>query len=140
MAALNDLAWLEGKWGGEAFGGYGEEIWTSPKGNCVIGMYRNTADGETRVLEFLILEECAGEISLRFKHFTPWYEEMEKEAPLFFVFKEEKDGAYIFESPIHKRPKRISYKLTDEGKMQVRVESESDGKTASFETLKERVA
>jgi hypothetical protein len=140
MTTLKDLAWLEGKWGGEAFGGYGEEIWTSPKGGCIIGMYRNTAGEDTQVLEFLIIEECAGEISLRFKHFTRWYETKEKEAPLFFVFKEVKGGAYIFESPVHKSPKRISYRLTDEGKMHVTVERESeDGTIVSFETLKERL-
>ena len=140
MPTLDDFKWLEGNWGGKAFGGYGEETWTSPKGNCILGIYRNVSKGETKVIEFLILQECAGDISLRFKHFTPWYETAEKEAPLFFVLKECRDGAYIFESPIHKSPKRISFKLTEENKMHVRVEMESkSGEITFFETLKERL-
>lgn len=79
-ASLDDLAWIAGHWGGEAFGGQIEEAWFTPAGRSMSGSFRLVQDDLAVMYELLLLEQDEdGEIYYRFKHVSrgwePWEEE-----------------------------------------------------------------
>ncbi|MYG48256.1 MAG: hypothetical protein F4164_02555 [Gemmatimonadales bacterium] len=76
---LDELAWIAGHWGGDAFGGQIEEAWFSPAGRSMSGSFRLIRDGLAVMYELLLLEQDDdGEIYYRFKHvgrgWVPWEE------------------------------------------------------------------
>ncbi len=76
---LEELAWIAGHWGGDAFGGQIEEAWFSPAGRSMSGSFRLVRDGLAVMYELLLLEQDDdGEIYYRFKHISrgwePWEE------------------------------------------------------------------
>ncbi|MDE2663021.1 MAG: DUF6265 family protein [Gemmatimonadota bacterium] len=76
---LEELAWIAGHWGGDAFGGQIEEAWFSPAGRSMSGSFRLVRDGLAVMYELLLLEQDDdGEIYYRFKHvgrgWVPWEE------------------------------------------------------------------
>ena len=76
---LEELAWIAGHWGGDAFGGQIEEAWFSPAGRSMSGSFRLVRDGLAVMYELLLLEQDDdGEIYYRFKHvgrgWEPWEE------------------------------------------------------------------
>ncbi|MYC86829.1 MAG: hypothetical protein F4X22_01170 [Gemmatimonadales bacterium] len=77
--SLDELAWIAGHWGGDAFGGQIEEAWFSPAGRSMSGSFRLVRDGLAVMYELLLLEQDDdGEIYYRFKHvgrgWEPWEE------------------------------------------------------------------
>lgn len=66
---IKELAWLQGRWVGDGFGGTVEEIWSPPSDNGVMmGVFRHhNANGELVFYEFMVLDETG----MRFKHFSP---------------------------------------------------------------------
>ncbi|HYO57137.1 DUF6265 family protein [Archangium sp.] len=83
-ARLTDVAWISGHWQNTDEGALSEEVWTEPKGDSMLGMWRyvNKA-GQARVFELLtITQEETGPV-LRLRHFDRR-----------LVAREEKDGAY----------------------------------------------
>jgi hypothetical protein len=79
-AAITDMAWLAGRWVGEALGGVSEEIWSEPSAGAMMGMYRLVRDGKTIFYELLTIVEQDGSLMLRLKHFnadlTGWEEKL----------------------------------------------------------------
>lgn len=76
---LEELAWIAGHWGGDAFGGQIEEAWFSPAGRSMSGSFRLVREGLAIMYELLLLEQDDdGEIYYRFKHvgrgWEPWEE------------------------------------------------------------------
>ncbi|MDH3735078.1 MAG: DUF6265 family protein [Gemmatimonadota bacterium] len=77
--SLDDLAWIAGHWGGEAFGGQVEEAWFAPAGRSMSGSFRLIQNDLAVMYELLLLEQDDdGEIYYRFKHISrgwePWEE------------------------------------------------------------------
>ncbi len=77
--SLEDLAWIAGHWGGDAFGGQIEEAWFAPAGRAMSGSFRLIQDDLAVMYELLLLEQDDdGEIYYRFKHIArgwePWEE------------------------------------------------------------------
>ncbi len=70
-AKIEDVAWISGRWSGEAFGGQCEEVWLPPLAGNMIGMYRLTKNGKTVFFELFSLSEVDGSVVLRLKHFHP---------------------------------------------------------------------
>lgn len=68
-AALEDVAWLAGHWRGEQWGGIIDEVWSSPLGNSMMGMFRLVVDGKVKFYEFVTITEERGTLMLRLKHF-----------------------------------------------------------------------
>ena len=68
-ARIADVAWIAGHWSGEAFGGTAEEIWSSPSGDSMMGMYKMVKDGAVVFYEFLVIVEESNSLMLRLKHF-----------------------------------------------------------------------
>jgi hypothetical protein len=68
-AAIEDVAWIAGHWGGEMFDGVAEEIWSPPSGNSMMGMYKLMKEGEVVFYEFLVIVMENNDPVLRLKHF-----------------------------------------------------------------------
>jgi hypothetical protein len=80
-AEISDVAWIAGSWGGEALGGFAEEIWSSPRAGTMMGMFRMVKDGGLGFYEMLCISEEGGSLVLKLKHFnadlTGWEEKDE---------------------------------------------------------------
>lgn len=80
-ATLNDIAWMEGHWRGEAFGGITEEIWSPPMAGSMMCSFRLIVDGEVQFYEIVTITEENDTLMLRLKHFnrdlTGWEEKEE---------------------------------------------------------------
>lgn len=68
---VDDLAFLSGRWLGEAFGGVAEETWNPPLGGQMLGTFRLVQDGAPVFSEHMLLTELDGKVVLRLKHFEP---------------------------------------------------------------------
>lgn len=66
-----DVAFLTGKWVGEAGGALIEEWWMAPQGGALLGVFRVVADGKPVLYEVLVAEDAPGGPRLRLKHFGP---------------------------------------------------------------------
>jgi hypothetical protein len=70
-ATLADVAFMAGHWiGGEA-GDLSEEVWSSPEGDSMMGMWRYVENGRARVFEMLTLTAEGPSVTLRIRHFDP---------------------------------------------------------------------
>ena len=80
-ATIADMAWMQGRWQGEALGGNSEEIWSPPMAGGMMGMYRLVKEGKVVFYEILALVEEEGSLTLKLKHFnadlTGWEEKAE---------------------------------------------------------------
>jgi hypothetical protein len=79
-AGIGIMSWLAGHWKGEAFGGIGEEWWSSPLEGAMMGIYRASSP-RFNFYEILTIYEQEGSLLLRLKHFnrdlTGWEEKDE---------------------------------------------------------------
>ena len=66
---VDSLAWLAGRWRGEALGGTAEEAWLPPAGGQMAGVFRLVKDGAPAFYEAVILLEIEGRLTMRLKHF-----------------------------------------------------------------------
>jgi hypothetical protein len=130
---LADLTWLAGTWSGRALGGEVEEHWSMPSGGSMIGMFRLTANGKTRVIEFMIITETADGVVYRFKHYGTDYTPWEPAAPLTFDLVELSDKKAVFDSSVQVKPKRLIYRRNAEGGVTVTVEGIDEGRLDSFD-------
>lgn len=80
-ATLNDVAWVEGHWKGEAFGGITEEIWSPPFGGAMMCVFRLVMNEKISFYEICTITEENKTLLLRLKHFhsnlTGWEEKDE---------------------------------------------------------------
>jgi hypothetical protein len=80
-ATVSDVSWIEGHWKGEMFGGIGEEIWSPPFANSMMGMYKLVVDDSVSFYELMIIIEESNSLALKLKHFssdlTSWEEKNE---------------------------------------------------------------
>jgi hypothetical protein len=70
-ATIADMAWLAGHWTGEGLGGVAEEVWMTPGGGAMLGMYRLVREGKPVFYELVTIAEDAGSLVIRLKHFNP---------------------------------------------------------------------
>ncbi|SDQ20384.1 DUF6265 family protein [Flagellimonas zhangzhouensis] len=68
-ANLDQVAWIEGHWKGEAFGGIAEEIWSPPLGNSMMFVFRLVNDGKVSFYESGHIQQVDETIILQLKHF-----------------------------------------------------------------------
>ena len=68
-ANLEDVAWIEGHWIGEAFGGTAEEIWSAPMGNSMMFVFRLVNDDKVSFYESGHIQQLDDSIILQLKHF-----------------------------------------------------------------------
>jgi hypothetical protein len=70
-AKIQEVSWIAGHWEGEALSRSTEEIWSSPRENSMMGMFRLYKGGAVVFYEFLTITEENGSLILRLKHFHP---------------------------------------------------------------------
>lgn len=96
-ATLEDVAWITGRWQGDAFGGLAEEIWSEPLGGSMMFVFRLVKDGQVSFYEMGHIQEVEGSIVLQLKHFDKslrgWEEK--NETVDFRLVKIEKNKAYF---------------------------------------------
>ncbi len=95
-ATLSDIAWIEGNWKGEAFGGEFEENWSAPFGDSMIGSFKLVVDGKTSFYELIVIRQVENSLILQLKHFTNEFNGWEeKEEKIEFPFIK-KDGNRVY--------------------------------------------
>lgn len=68
-ASLQDVAWMEGHWKGEAFGGITEEIWSPPLGGSMMFVFKLVSDGKVNFYEVGHIQQIGETLLLQLKHF-----------------------------------------------------------------------
>lgn len=68
-ATLEEVAWIEGHWQGEAFGGITEEIWSPPLGDSMMFSFKLVADGKVQFYELGHIQQIDETLLLQLKHF-----------------------------------------------------------------------
>lgn len=76
-ATLDEVAWLEGRWEGEAFGGDVTEVYARTSATQMVGLFTLAKAGRPVFHEFVIVEERAGSLLFRIKHFDADFSEWE---------------------------------------------------------------
>ncbi|CAG1004298.1 hypothetical protein PHYC_03131 [Phycisphaerales bacterium] len=85
-ATLQPLTFLAGAWRGVMDGDPVEEIWSSPAGDSIVGVFRWVSDDKLVMSELLNIKAEEGAAVLRLRHFgadfSPWKGECDGVAPL----------------------------------------------------------
>ena len=68
-ASLEEIAWMEGHWKGEAFGGITEEIWSPPLGGSMMFSFKLAVDGVVNFYELGHIRELDATLVYELKHF-----------------------------------------------------------------------
>jgi hypothetical protein len=122
---LSELAWMAGNWTGVQNGVEMEELWQAPKGNTMLGLHRDVANGRTVSFEFLRLEAKGEAI-------TYWASPGGRPATPFVLI-ELRGKRVVFENAKHDFPQRIIYWVSDDGALHAKIEGMLKGKPASEE-------
>lgn len=63
-ARISQLAWIQGRWKGEAFGGLLEEEFSLPRGGCILGISRIVKEDDRLIhKEFMEVAEANGSLT-----------------------------------------------------------------------------
>ena len=68
--ALQDFAWLAGKWEGKIGDFTAEQIWMTPKNGTIVGMFRLMGGEKTVIVELFTVRETPEGIAFYFRHFS----------------------------------------------------------------------
>jgi len=68
-ADLAEIAWMQGHWTGEAFGGIVEEIWSPPLGGSMMFSFKLVNDGEVSFYELGHIRQIDTTLVFELKHF-----------------------------------------------------------------------
>ena len=68
-ANISQIAWMEGHWKGEAFGGITEEIWSPALAGSMMFSFKLVVDGETAFYEFGHIRQLEEALVFELKHF-----------------------------------------------------------------------
>jgi DNA-binding beta-propeller fold protein YncE len=123
--SLSDLAFLTGCWKGQLPGEEGtiEERFNAPTAGLILGTSQTVAGGKTKSFEFMRIEQTGEGIVM-----TP--------APMgnkSVPFKLVGDGrGAVFENLEHDFPKRIIYRLREDGSLVARIEGEKAEQAQEF--------
>lgn len=121
LATLDDVAWLEGRWEGEALGGDVTEVYARTSATQMVGLFTLAKAGQAVFHEFVIVEERDSSLLFRIKHFDADFSEWERlgetvDMPLIEV----DDTAAHFSG--------MSFLRTGDASMQVQLLIDQDGK------------
>jgi len=68
-ANLSEIAWMEGHWKGEAFGGITEEIWSPPLGGSMMFSFKLVNEGKVSFYELGHIRQVDETLVFELKHF-----------------------------------------------------------------------
>ena len=114
---IEDLGWLSGRWKSAGEQVQFEEHWTDVAGGTLLGMSRTVRGEKTAFFEYLRIEARAGQI---------YYIALPggKAPGTVFRLVKLEGQEVIFENPMHDFPKRIIYRLADDGTLTARIEGD----------------
>lgn len=72
-AKVADLAWMTGSWKGSMGPGTLEESWSRPDAGSIASLVRGTANGQTNMIELIVIEESEGSLVLRLQQWNPGF-------------------------------------------------------------------
>lgn len=96
-ASLEDVAWMQGAWSGEALGGTFEEVWNPPSAGSMVGMFKLLREGSVSFYELMLFVEEEGSLSFKVRHFNPDFtawEDKDEDVTLRFV-KADEDAVHF---------------------------------------------
>ena len=105
-SALDNFAWLEGRWRGEWGPRLAEQIWLGPKAGEMLGVFRLVEGDKTLVLELFTLVEKSGGVDFYFRHFTPQLLPWEKSDATVLNLAKFDTTTFDFENSRDAMPKR----------------------------------
>ncbi len=112
-ATLADVSFMAGHWVGGEAGDVSEEVWASPEGDSMMGMWRYVTKGQAGIFEFLTLTAEGPNVVLRIRHFDPKLVGREdKERPVELPLVSKRPGEVVFEGPEYgvKGTVRLTYR------------------------------
>lgn len=130
---IKGLAWLEGTYRGEKWGNYIEEIWSSPRGNNLTGMFRMMNGDEIVFTELIYIDEINGSTAMRLKHFDKMFAGWEEaDKTVNFPFISQTERKVVFDG--------IVYDASIPGKLKVTVRMQNkNGEVSEEEFLFDKV-
>lgn len=105
-ARLADLGWLAGRWVGKWGPRTAEQTWTPPQAGQMLGTFRLFEDDHTLLVELYSLDQKAGGVQLRFRHFTPDLVPWEKSAATELSLQSSDSKQWVFLNSANGEPKR----------------------------------
>lgn len=105
-SALDNFAWLEGRWRGEWGPRVAEQAWLGPKAGEMLGVFRLAEGDKTLVIELFTLVEKSGGVDFYLRHFTPQLLPWEKSDATVLNLGEFDSNKFDFENPHDGMPKR----------------------------------
>ena len=73
-SSVDDLAWMTGSWAGPVGGGQTlEENWILPTDGSIASLVRMTGNGETSMVEMIVVEEENDSLVLRIQQWDPGF-------------------------------------------------------------------
>lgn len=111
--ALDDFGWLEGRWRGEWGTRTAEQVWLSPKGGAIEGVFRVVEAEKTLVLELFTLVQKPDGISFYVRHFTPTLAPWEKSDATVLNLARVENKQFTFENPVNGMPKVAAFTRID---------------------------
>lgn len=125
---IADVAWIAGHWGTKIKESQLEEIWSAPRGDSMMGVFRWIREGKVWIYELLTIREEDATLVLRFRHFSselvPWEE---KNEPLTYRLVSHSDREAIFENPESESHRQFAFERVDDKTLVVRVGAIKDG-------------
>jgi hypothetical protein len=127
---LSDLGFMMGLWQADWSGGLGEERWSLPSGDSMVGTFRFVKDGKGQFYELMLVEQTTHGPVLRLKHFNAGLVGWEDKTKVYsYPLIECHQGAAIFEREDKKS--RLTYRRTSKQTLLVVLDEPRDGKLHS---------
>ena len=120
-ASVADLAWMSGAWAGPIGPQQLQENWTHPAAGTVAGLIRIIADGETSIIEMVLIEESDDTLMLRVRQWRPGFIALADE-PLTMKLVEIGDRRVSFAATGPGALKRLSYSRPSENAFHIKGE------------------
>lgn len=125
---VRSLAWLAGCWAETTPSRQTLECWTDPQGGLLLGIHRDVVrrdSAERASFEYLRIEDSGQ---------GPVYQASPGgRGPTPFRLTESSENSAVFENPDHDFPRRIVYRLLDDGRLYVTAEGDMGGETRKLE-------
>ncbi len=115
--SISDFAWMKGHWEGTGLGGKVEETWSRPNNGVMVGTFRLMSGEDTEFYEICWIEQNAGQLAYKVKHFSKDFEAWEeKKEYVSFRFLEQRGDMFYFDGlTIMRQGEKLIYYIAFEG-------------------------
>jgi len=129
---------MMGLWQADWNGGMGEEHWSPPSGDSMVGTFHFVRDGKGRFYELMLIEQTTHGPVLRLKHFNAGLIGWEDKTQVYsFPLIECRQGMAIFE--LENKKSRLTYSRTSKETLSVVLDEPSNDSKLHSENFKFRL-